>query len=98
MGERPARAENNSGGARVRRGSVTICRAFLERTIMESTEEEQDDRTNIPPSVREALWQIVDRYGDDERRDYESRSESDRDGHIWEAIDAVGRWLAASTA
>ena len=65
---------------------------------MESTEEKTNCRTDISVSVLDALWQIIDRYSDDERQDYESRSESDRDGHIWEAIDAVGRWLAASTA
>jgi len=96
MGERPARAENNSGGAGVKRGSVAICRAILEQTIMESTEEKTNDRMDIPVSVLNALWQIIDRYSDDERRDYESRSESDRDGHVYQALNTVGHWLSVS--
>ena len=63
---------------------------------MESTEEKTHDRMDIPVSVLDALWQIIDRYSDDERRDYESRSESDRDGHVYQALNTVGHWLSVS--
>ena len=55
----------------------------------------RDQRRAIAPRpVIEALWQILDLYSDDERKDYEGRTKVDREGHVFEAIDTVSRWLA----
>ena len=39
-----------------------------------------------PRRVIEALWQIVDLYSDDERRDYESLSKVDQEGHVFKRL------------
>ena len=59
---------------------------------MESTIRNQ----GIPRAVIEAMWQIIDHYSDDEREDYEGRTEANREGHVFHALETVGHWLSIS--
>lgn len=48
---------------------------------------------NIPADIHDSLHQILDYLWEDAKEDYESRGSEDEDGHVFEALLNVRKWL-----
>ncbi|MCC7316619.1 MAG: hypothetical protein IT419_17650 [Planctomycetes bacterium] len=54
---------------------------------------DQDSPYRLPPTIREALGAVIEYLYDDEAEDYQTLTKSDQEGHIFESVSTLNRWL-----
>lgn len=65
----------------------------MKRPIITSLKTPRRFRIRRPELVA-AVREVLDYLCDDERADYQSRAPEDREGHIFESLAVVSRWVA----
>lgn len=69
---------------------VAVTPSREEETADDADEHEAVSPFGLPPRIREALQELVDHYYDEEAESYAS---SEHQGHIFERILTLSRWL-----